>query len=268
MSLHIFSPSCYIILLQHIAHWSSWACTPYSKYIKATMSSVASSGTHPILIPAGDRKSEILANKLVKECIAHAIKVHKGSIHRIPKHSTAQVIHLSGCVGLLKAITNEEHTMPTQSPNEAVSLDTVLYIKSLHQSMQPNANTYVLEFMKLLALQACQSETLSKFAIDTFTPHSAWFSLTFTALKQVTETPEFILLADTYTKDITEFQQLTKSRIVAVPELELFGYPVCHHQVDCWLHCISCQGFCYFWWQNKITGTTTDPPLHLHCSLS
>ena len=63
--------------------------------------------------------------------------------------------------------------MPTQFPNEAVSLDTVLYIKSLHQSMQPNANTYVLEFMKLLALQACQSETLSKFAIDTFTPHSA-----------------------------------------------------------------------------------------------
>ena len=143
----------------------------------------------------------------------------------------------------------------------------LLFCISSH-SMQPNANTYVLEFMKLLALQACQSETFSKFTIDTFTPHSAWFSLTFTALKQVTETPEFILLADTYTKDITEFQQLTKSRVVAVAELELFGYTMCHHQVDCWLHCISCQGFCYFWWQNKITGTTIDPPLHLHCSLS
>ena len=39
--------------------------------------------------------------------------------------------------------------------------------------------------------------------------------------KQVTETPKFALLANAYTRALAEFQQLTKSRIVAVAELEL-----------------------------------------------
>ena len=57
---------------------------------------------------------------------------------------------------------------------------------------------YVLEYIELLALQVCQSDTLSKFATDTFIPRSAQFSFTLTASKQVTETPEFAQLVNTY----------------------------------------------------------------------
>ena len=51
------------------------------------------------------------------------------------------------------------------------------------------------------------------------------------------ETPKFALLADAYTKDLAEFQRLTKSRIVGVAELELKAtqHAIIRLIVDCTL---------------------------------
>ena len=132
-------------------------------------------------------------------------------------------------------LSDEEPTQPTQSPSEAANLATISSIKTLHHSIQQNARNYVQEYIKLLALQACQLETLSKYATDTFIPRFAQLSFTLTASKQVSKTPEFALLADAYTKDLAEFQKLTKSRIVAAAKLELMAtqHAIIRLIVDC-----------------------------------